>query len=202
MSDRDANAAEPAHNVLQAVAERLIPFFAGAGHDAGAARTAALAAIDSWRPENMVDILHIGRILAFSLAAISMAGQAAAADMPPEMQLRCLGKANALARSAEQSERAMTRQRQLRRDDPPRDSQTASAGTAQPPPPPPDADDAILALVEETMAEFRAFQATARAAQPASVQPLSLQPPPVPETAPPASHCWISHLGTPCARPC
>jgi hypothetical protein len=153
---------DPWDGLLLRIADQIAPLFQNVDSDPAYARKAAISAIGAYNPESRADIVNIGRILAFSMATLAALGIAAADDLPPAQKMRYFGRANALNRSAEQSERSM---RQRRRDqlgkpttDQPAKPQPATAPSANPPPPnDPAIDDPIInAAVEEAMAALQA----------------------------------------------
>ena len=93
------------------VADHLIPLFKTGSTDDPLARDIAIGAIDAYRPETRADYVNVARTIAFSMAAIALLGDAAATDMPMPEKMRLLGRAVALNRSADQSERTMIQRR-------------------------------------------------------------------------------------------
>jgi hypothetical protein len=71
----------------------------------------AISGIEAYQPETRADYINLARTISFSLAALSLLGQAASPDMPMPEKMRAFGRANALNRSADQSERTMMRRR-------------------------------------------------------------------------------------------
>jgi hypothetical protein len=100
------------------VAELLTPLFNTGSVDVELARRMAVSAIDAYQPETRADFINVGRTIAFSMAALALLGSAASADMTMSQKLRTLGRANALNRSADQSERTMMQRRRYQQASP------------------------------------------------------------------------------------
>jgi hypothetical protein len=98
---------DPRMGLLLTVADHLIPLFNIGAIDAPLARRMALSAVYAYDPETPADFINVGRTIAFSMAALGLLGKAASADMTFPQQMRAFGRANALNRSADQSERTM-----------------------------------------------------------------------------------------------
>ncbi|WP_428485737.1 hypothetical protein [Rhodopila sp.] len=107
--------ADPVFGLIECLANRLAPLFVAGRDDLPVAQAMAVCAIASYQPRTHADCINSARVIAFSMAALAALGRAASEDMPPALQLRYLGKANTLNRSAAQGERLMERrQRDLR----------------------------------------------------------------------------------------
>ena len=109
---------DPAFGLIHGLAEELIPLFVISAVDVPLARQMALSAIEAYEPETRADYVNVARTLAFSMAALSLLGQAAAQDMTMPEKLRVLGRASALSRSADDTERAMMQRRRDQRANP------------------------------------------------------------------------------------
>nr|WP_294525081.1 hypothetical protein [uncultured Rhodopila sp.] len=111
---------DPQIGLRFAAAEHLIPFFRSRISDTDLARRMAHSALDAYYPETRADFVNAARTIAFSMAAIALLGKAMAApDLTVPEQMRAYGRANALNRSAEQSERSMMVRRKYLRANPP-----------------------------------------------------------------------------------
>ena len=154
--------------LLHRLAAQLMPLFQQDAADPLVATQGALAAIAAYQPESRADFVNIARIIAFSMATLSALGLAAAADVLPAQRMRYFGRANALNRSADQSERIMMQRRRDQRANPP--GETAAGGLS--PAEEVLSDAYIDAAVAEAMAVYTASRANSvRPAQPASPQP-------------------------------
>jgi hypothetical protein len=103
--------ADVVYGLLDRLADHLAPLFVTSVSALPIARLMAGRAIAAYQPQTQADLISIGRIIAFSMSALAALGRAASEDMAPALQLRYLGRANTLNRSADQSERAMDRRR-------------------------------------------------------------------------------------------
>jgi hypothetical protein len=155
---------DPKIGLILTAAEHLIPLFQSSAIDIILARKMAFGAIEAYRPETRADFVNVARTIAFSMAALALLGQAASQDMTMPKKMRAFGRANALNRSADQSERTMMQRRRY---------QQANPTTAQPDltsaPPAPDeitGDAQMQAEIAEAMKEYLAActQANAKAA--------------------------------------
>ena len=79
--------------LLFRIADKIVPLFQYRNADLAAAKLAALSAIAAYHPESRADFVSIARILAFSMAALSALGIAAADDLPPALKMRYFGRA-------------------------------------------------------------------------------------------------------------
>jgi hypothetical protein len=137
------------HGLLLGIANELIPLFTHGNMDRANARSMALSALQAYQPETHADYVNIARTIAFSMSALALLGHAAAKDVPMPEKLRAFGRANALNRSADQSERTMMQRRSYHQ------AQAPASSTA--PAPDPYLDDATAqALVAEAVAAARA----------------------------------------------
>jgi hypothetical protein len=135
---------DPKLGLYFAVADQLIPFFYKGTQDADLARAMARSAIQAYGPETRADFANIARTIAFSMAALALLGQAAEEDMTMAEKMRAYGRANALNRSADQSERTMMQRRRYRH----------AHAEPEPPPPEPDIDEAeIEAAVAQAISQ-------------------------------------------------
>jgi hypothetical protein len=173
---------DPQIGLMVSAAERLIPLFESPAVDHSLARRMAVSALYAYKPETRADFLNAARIIAFSMAALALLGKAASSDMAMPEQMRAFGRANALNRSADQSERTMMLRRRYDK---------ANPQTEQPPrePAPPDTqlDEAgVQAEIDGIMKEYlaacetRAPEPTAPKATPApeivKMQPQAAKP--------------------------
>ena len=93
------------------VADLLVPLFRSASADLSVARRMAISAMAAYNPTSRADYVNIARTLAFSMSALALLGTAATHALTPAEKLRSLGRANALNRSADESERVMLQRR-------------------------------------------------------------------------------------------
>jgi hypothetical protein len=110
-----------------------------------------MSALAAYHPESRADFVNIARILAFSMASLAALGMAVADDLTPAAKMRYFGRANALNRSADQSERIMMQRRREQRANPSAERPAHLRPRPANPEPSPD-DVAIDAAVEEAMA--------------------------------------------------
>jgi hypothetical protein len=110
---------DPKVGLMVSAADHLIPLFKTDAIDAPLAREIAISAIAAYGPESRADYLSVARTIAFSMAALALLGKAASSDMPLPEQMRAYGRANALNRSADQSERTMMKRRSFQKANPP-----------------------------------------------------------------------------------
>jgi hypothetical protein len=139
--------------LLCQVADRIAPLFETGRADKADARATAISALLAYDPKSRADFVNIARILAFSIASLVALGLAAAEDLPPAQRMRYFGRANALNRSADQTERTMLQRRREQHANPPAPVAATpsqkTADTLQ--------DEAALdAAVDEAMALYRA----------------------------------------------
>nr|WP_294509426.1 hypothetical protein [uncultured Rhodopila sp.] len=174
---------DPRIGLRFAAAEHLIPFFRIQIADTPTARRMAHSALDAYYPESRADFINAARTIAFSMAAIALLGKATATpNLTMPEQLRAYGCANALNRSAEQSERSMMVRRAYlhanpqpeRPPIPPAESTTIS----------PQDEAEIEARVAEAMQEYRAACARS-AAEKQPPQAEAPNPQPAPSAEPP-----------------
>jgi hypothetical protein len=125
-----------------------------------------MSALAAYHPESRADFVNIARILAFSMASLAALGMAVANDLPPAAKMRYFGRANALNRSADQSERIMMQRRREQRANPRAELLAHLRPRPADPEPSPD-DAAIDAAVEEAMAAYRATKVSPSAEEPA-----------------------------------
>jgi hypothetical protein len=83
------------------------------------ARRMAISAIDAYQPESRADFVNAARTIAFSIAALGLLGKTASEGMTMPEQMRAFGRAIALNRSADQSERTMMQRRRNQMTRPP-----------------------------------------------------------------------------------
>jgi hypothetical protein len=180
MSDRPRLNLE--QGLMAAAAVHITPIFQGCAVDLTHARQMAISAIDAYEPESRADCVNAARTIAFSMAALSLLASATSQDMKMSEKMRAFGRANALNRSADQSERTMMQRRRYQRANPLADQPEDAAAQPSLLPEPDEAE--INAAIEEAM---RAYRAAASAAEPEPV-PTSAQPqPPAPQPQPVAA---------------
>jgi hypothetical protein len=102
-----------------AAAHHLLPLFKIGTIDDRLARQMAVSAIEAYEPQTRADYVNVARIIAFSMTALALLGKTANPNMPMPEQMRAYGRANALNRSADQSERTMMQRRRLQKANPP-----------------------------------------------------------------------------------
>jgi hypothetical protein len=110
---------DPEIGLIFTAADHLIPLFKTGSIDLPLARQMAVSAIEAYRPETRADFVNVARTIAFSMAALALLGQTASADMTLPEKMRAFGRANALSRSADQSERTMMQRRRYQQANPP-----------------------------------------------------------------------------------
>ena len=176
---------DPWDGVLFSVAGQLAPLFETKDTDPDDARQSAMSALAAYHPESRADFVNIARILAFSMASLAALGMAVADDLTPALKMRYFGRANALNRSADQSERIMMQRRREQRANPPAERPAHLRPRPADPEPSPD-DAAIDAAVEEAMAAYRASKVSPPAEEPAPRVQTSTQPAPRPFDIQPA----------------
>lgn len=169
MSNRTSSAdasSGPRDDLMLSLAALLIPLFKASATDAALAHRAAVSAIEAYHPRSRADLVNIARTIAFSMTALAVLAATASQDMTLAEQMRAFGRANALNRSADQSERTMMRRW--------RDQQAE--------PPAPAAEPAALDITVDD-SEIRAEIAKIMQ-QYAAIQPIGPEAP-LPEPAPP-----------------
>jgi len=178
-------AIDPQLGLMAVAAEHLTAVFeiGPVGHSL--ANSMAVSALRAYQPETHADFVSAARIIAFSMAAVALLGKAAAQDMEFPEQMRAYGRANALHRSANQSERTMMQRRRDQRRD-------AAAEQDGPRPAPRDARAdaaAVEAGVTEVMREYRAAcppkkaETVVASRAPVAGKSAVLQPPAVPSAS-------------------
>ncbi len=172
-------ARDPWDGLLFSVAGQLAPLFETKDSDPDQARKSAMSALAAYHPESRADFVNIARILAFSMASLAALGLAAADDLTPALKMRYFGRANALNRSADQSERIMMQRRRDQRANPPAELPAHLRPRPVNPEPSPD-DAAIDAAVAEAMAAYRASKVSPPAEEPAPRVKTSTQSAPRP----------------------
>jgi hypothetical protein len=110
---------DPMLGLLYAAAYHLMPLFKIGTIDDDLARQMAVSAIEAYQPETRADYLNVARTIACSMTALALLGKTASPDMPLPEQMRAYGRANALNRSADQSERTMMQRRRYQKANPP-----------------------------------------------------------------------------------
>ncbi len=191
---------DPWDGLLVSVAVQLAPLFETADTDPDYARKSALSALTAYQPESRADFVNIARILAFSMATLAALGMAAADDLTPALKMRYFGRANALNRSADQSERTMMQRRRDQRANPSAERPAHLGPRPADPEPSPD-DAAIDAAIEEAMAAYRATKVSPPAEEPAPRVQASTQPAPRPFDTRPAQPPVAIRAATPGQAP-
>jgi hypothetical protein len=168
-----------------AMSHKLAPLFANDAIDIHLAWQMAVSAIEAYQPQTRADYVNVARTIAFSMAAITLLGDAAAKHLTLPDKMRLFGRANALNRSADQSERTMMQRQRHHRANPRADYQTNFSPDPEPRAPEPDLDDAAAeAAVAETVAACRAALTPDPADAPASATTPAPKPPAEPRPSP------------------
>jgi len=149
--------------LLRHLAERITPLFEIGSASKADATATAISALAAYSPKSRADFVNIARILAFSMSSLAALGLAAADDLPPAQKMRYFGRANALNRSADQTERIMM---QRRRGPHAAAPAAAAAGLGPDIALTPQDEAALDAAVEEAMALYRATVTPTAAAKP------------------------------------
>ena len=175
VTPHDGLALDPGTGLLMRISDQLIPLFASPEIDAPLARQIAIRAIGSYQPENHADFVNVARAIAFSMAALALLGKAAGQDIPMAEKMRTYSRANALNRSADQSERTMMQRRRHQRANPPAEQAEWMEPNPRFTPSHEDfdhaaAEAAIDAAVTEALNAYRT-QPAAPPAKPAPVEP-------------------------------
>lgn len=159
----------PESGLVFAVSDLLSPIFRVPSIEL--AREMAASAVTAYDPETRADWVNIGRTVAFSMAALTVLGNIASADLPLPDQLKALARACALNRAADESERAMMQRRRERKSA----QRTHKPRTpANPPAPEPSSQpeldpETMKAAIAEAMQAFHGAAAP-KAAEPAAPQ--------------------------------
>jgi hypothetical protein len=147
----------PRLGLMFAAAHHLLPLFKIGTIDDRLARQMAVSAIEAYEPQTRADYVNAARIIAFSMTALALLGKTANPDMPMPEQMRAYGRANALNRSADQSERTMMQRRRLQKANPlsePPDLISPNPTTSDPTE---TADAEIAAAVAGLMREYQSI---------------------------------------------
>ena len=110
-ADEASSAVDPGSGLISTIAELLMPLFKTSSIDRQLAEQMATSAIEAYRPETRADFINVARTIAFSMAALALLGKTASDDLTMPEQMKAFGRANALNRSADQSERTMMQRR-------------------------------------------------------------------------------------------
>ena len=98
----------PAQILMNLIVTLLTPIFLGiTGGDVGLARAAAIETVNSYRAQNLSDLIAIAQMVAYGLAALGSLSLSFGEDLSLSMTLRLRSNANACTRSAEQNRRAL-----------------------------------------------------------------------------------------------
>jgi hypothetical protein len=159
----------PRLGLMFAAAHHLLPLFKIGTIDDRLARQMAVSAIEAYEPQTRADYVNAARIIAFSMTALALLGKTTNPDMPMPEQMRAYGRANALNRSADQSERTMMQRRRLQKANPSGERpDLIGPNPTTPDPTPPDpteiADAEIAAAVAGLMKEYQSVASATPAA--------------------------------------
>ena len=130
---------DPKIGLTFSMSHKLAALFTSTAVDAELAWEMAVSAIEAYRPESRADYVNVARTIAFSMSAMTLLGDANVKTLALSEKLRLFGRAIALDRSANQSERTMMQRQRLQRADPRPDHATNF-------PPRPDPQEADLDL--------------------------------------------------------
>ena len=165
---------DPQIGLMVSAAEHLIPLFECPAIDRPLARRMAASALYAYNPETHADFVSAARIIAFSMAALALLGKTASPNMTMPEQMRAFGRANALNRSADQSERTMMQRRRYDKANP-----QAEQPARESEPPDTQLDDAdVQASIASVMQEYLA------ARQPSATETTAPKPTPKPTPEP------------------
>jgi hypothetical protein len=143
----------------------------------------AVTAIEAYHPETRADYVNIARTIACSITSLALLGKTADPDMTPPEKIRACGRAIALNRATDQSERTMMQRRRYRQ---------AHAEPEPPPPPEPEIDDAeIEAAVAQAISQALNLTKTVK------TDPPRPTPVPTPEATRPAPRSPIIRYDNP-----
>jgi hypothetical protein len=100
----------PAQILMHLIATLLTPMFLGiTGGDVGLARAAAIETVNSYRAQNLSDLIAIAQMVGYGLAALGSLSLSFGEDLSLSMTLRLLNNANACTRSAEKNRRGLSK---------------------------------------------------------------------------------------------
>jgi hypothetical protein len=177
--------------LIMTAADHLIPIFKTGSIDSQLAQRMAVSAIDAYRPESRADFVNVARTIAFSMAALALLGKAISEGTATPEQMRTYGRAIALNRSADQSERTMMQRRRHHRANLPaghldRGTEPSAAENA--------IDDAgMVSAIDDAVKEYTA--ARFPAATEAAAAETRREPAPVtPRVAPPRPPTVVSPI--------
>jgi hypothetical protein len=157
-------------------AEHLIPLFKVGDVDDRLARSMAISAIQAYKPETRADYINVARTIAFSATALALLAKTTSPDMTIAEQMRTCGRANALNRSADQSERTMMQRRRYQK------AHSSAERAPNPEPLAPETEAAhaeMQAAIDAVMQEYLAARASASPPSPASVEAPDPAPAPL-----------------------
>jgi hypothetical protein len=163
-SDRAVRPFDPNLGLRFILADQLIPLFQTGPTDVPLARLMALGALEAYNPESRADYVNSARTIAFSIASLALLGHAAADVVPMTEKMRAYGRANALNRSADQSERTMMQRRRYQNAHAPAEQPHAINPNPEPRPSEPtessriESDAQVEAAVAEALAVHRAHR--------------------------------------------
>jgi hypothetical protein len=190
---------DPKAGLIVVAASQLVPLFRTKSTGYRGAHKMAMSAIAAYHPEARSDYVNIARTIAFSMAALALLANAATADMPMPDLMRVYGRANALNRSADQSERTMIRRRTYHAANPPAELPAWMDPGLESPESEAPADDAVIqAAVAEAMREYDAAVTPPPAEAPPQFGPAAPATGTNPAAAP---HYAIRGTGLPSPRP-
>ena len=168
----------PEIGLMFTLADHLIPLFKTGSIDTTLAHRMALSAIQAYQPETRADYVNVARTIAFSIAALALLGKATSEHITIPEQMKVFSRANALNRSADQSERTMMQRRRYQQSYAPPEQ----PGHASEPP----ASDTQIDDAEIQDAIADAIKEHAAARTPCNPKAAAPEPAPaVPRTAPP-----------------
>jgi hypothetical protein len=157
MSTSELPAIDPRVGLAFTAADLLIPIFINAAKgDAGLAKQMALVGIEDYQPTTRADYVNLARTIALSMASLDLLGHAASSDMTLPQKMQALGRANALNRSADQSERTMMQRRRHQQANRQAEQPDVAAAPAEPASDPDFSDTDLQASVTAAMKDYLA----------------------------------------------
>lgn len=157
----------PSQVLLHLIVTILARVFLGAsGGDLAIARMAALATVNAYTARNDAELICIGQIIAYGLAAMSALSHSMDESLPLPLALRLRGNANALDRAAEHNRRALEKARAAPIQAALTQPEPAPVPTPAPEPVETEQEAAILATLAETKQRTVEAQARLHTGQP------------------------------------
>jgi hypothetical protein len=171
---------DPRIGLLFTVADHLIPLFKTGSIEIPLARQMAVSAIEAYQPETRADYVNVARTIAFSMAALALLSNATSHDLTMTEKMRALGRANALNRAADQSERTMMQRRRFQQAHP----LPPDPASAPPTHDSPIENQEIEAAIADAMQDYLATRPSAKTPAPPPTSasyhngpaPISVQP--------------------------